>query len=49
MLNTKSASNNELTEEMIIKVDVFGPLMGHGIGAQENGTLVVTKKERSVS
>ena len=49
MLKTKGASNNELTEEMVIKVDVLGALMGHGIRAQENCTIVVTKKERSVS
>ena len=33
MLKTKGASNNELTEEMVIKIDVLGTLVGHGIGA----------------
>ena len=49
MLKTKGASNNELTEEMVIKVDVLGALMGHMIGAQENCTLLVTKKEKLMS
>ena len=48
MLKTKGASNNELTEEMVIKIDVLGRLVGHGIGAQENCILVVIKKERPV-
>ena len=49
MLKTKGAINNELTEKMIIEVDVLGTLVGHEIGAQKNCTLVVTKKKRPVS
>ena len=45
----KGASNNELTEKMIIEVDVLGALVVHGIGAKKYCTLVVTKKKRSVS
>ena len=48
MLRTKGANNDELTEEMVVKIDVLGMLVGHEIGAQENCTLVVTKKERPV-
>ena len=46
MLKTKGANNDELTEEM--EIDVLGMLVGHEIGAQENCTIVVTKKERPV-
>ena len=49
MLKMKGASNNELTEKMIIEVDVLGALVVHGIGAKKYCTLVVTKKKRSVS
>ena len=49
MLKTKGAINNELTEKMIIEVDVLGTLVGHEIGAKKNCTLVVTKKKRPVS
>ena len=48
MLKTKGANNDELTEEMVLKIDVLGMLMGHEIRPQENCTLVVTKKERPV-
>ena len=48
MLKTKGAPNDELTEEMVVKIDVLGTLVGHEIGDQENYTLVVTKKERLV-
>ena len=48
MLKTKDANNNELTVEMVDKIDVLGMPLGHEIGAQENCTLVVTKKERPV-
>ena len=49
MLKMKGASNNELTKKMIIKVDVLGALVEHGIRAEKNCTIVVTKKKRSVS
>ena len=48
MLKMKGANNDELTEEMVVNIDVLGMLVGHEIGAQENCTLVVTKKERPV-
>ena len=48
MLKTKGANNDELLEEMVVKIDVLCMLVGHEIGAQENCTLVVTKKERPV-
>ena len=48
MLKTKGAKNDELTEEMVVKIDVLGMPLGHEIGAQENCTLVVTNKERPV-
>ena len=49
MLKTRGANNNELTDKMIIEDDVLGVLVGHGIGAQKNCILVVTKKKRPVS
>ena len=48
MLKMKGANNDELTEVMVVKIDVLGMLLGHEIGAQENCTLVATKKERPV-
>ena len=48
MLKMKGANNDELTEEMVVKINVLGMLVGLEIGAQENCTLVVTKKERPV-
>ena len=48
MLKTKDANIDELTEEMVVKIDVLGMPLGHEIGAQENCTLVFTKKERPV-
>ena len=49
MLKTKGAINNKLMEKMIIEVDVLGALVEHGIRAQKNCTIAVTKKKRSVS
>ena len=48
MLKRKGAKNDELTEDMVVKIDVLGMLVGHEIGAQENCTLVDTKIERPV-
>ena len=48
MLKKKGAKNNELTEKMVVKIDVLGMLVGHEIGAQKNCTLIVSKKERPV-
>ena len=48
MLKTKGANNDELMEEMVVKIDVLGMLVGYEIGAQENCTLVVTKTESPV-
>ena len=48
MLKTKGANNDELTEEMVVKINVLGMLVGLEIGAQDNCTLVLTKKERAV-
>ena len=48
MLKTKGPNNDDLMEEMVVKIDVLGILVGHEIGAQENCTLVFTKKERPV-
>ena len=48
MLKMKGANNDELTEEMVVKIDVPCMPVGHEIRAQENCTLVVTKKERPV-
>ena len=36
MLKTKGANNDELTEEMVVRIDVLGMPLGHKIGAQEN-------------
>ena len=33
MLKTKGANNDELMEEMVVKIDVLGMLVGHEIGA----------------
>ena len=48
-MKMKGANNNELTEKMIIEVDVLGALVGHGIGTKKNCILVVTKKKRPMS
>ena len=42
ILSAKLASENKFTKKVIVELNMLSPFMRNRIGAQEDGTLVVT-------